>query len=104
MGIKPKDELTFDNWCQATFNKQQTLTKERMFAAYKLLDRDGDGRVDFDEIRHMFSLQGYTFSDENFKRFITEVDLDGDGVISYDEFEYMIQKMIDNQMVKDRKW
>lgn len=74
-------------------NKRKTLSKNRLQAAYNFLDRDGSGKVDFDEIRDMFRMKGYTFEEENFQQFMREVDLDGDGTISFVEFESMMQML-----------
>jgi len=51
-------------------NKRKTLSKKRLEAAYKFLDEDGSGKVDFDEIRVMFKQKGFEFTDETFNDFI----------------------------------
>lgn len=77
-------------------NKRKTLSRKRLQIAYQFLDKDGNGNIDFDEIRVMFSQKGFNFNDTTFQDFITEVDLDGDGQISFDEFERMMLKLANN--------
>jgi Ca2+-binding EF-hand superfamily protein len=58
--------IEFEEWCTATMNKRKVLNKNRLKEAYNYLDGDGNGKVDFDEIREMFRMKGYTFEEESF--------------------------------------
>ena len=51
--------IELEEWCTATMNKRKVLNKNRLKEAYNFLDGDGNGNVDFDEIRAMFKLKGY---------------------------------------------
>ena len=66
------------------------LTKSRLWAAFKLLDKDDSGKISYDEVRRMLSVEEATgLNDEHFKQMVDEIDVDGDGLISFDEFEKM---------------
>ncbi|KAL9237931.1 hypothetical protein vseg_012423 [Gypsophila vaccaria] len=53
-------------------------------SAFKLLDRDGDGKIDRHELKHLFTK---SLSDIELEEMIRELDVDGDGCISLDELQ-----------------
>jgi len=59
---------------------------EQVEAAFALFDHDGDGRITLDELRHLYSSLGKTFSEAELRDFLTEVDSDGSGTIEWNEF------------------
>lgn len=68
------------------------LTKPKMRAAFKLFDKNGNGKICYDELRNC--LQGEypdEFTEETFKELIKKIDLDGDGQINFKEFEKMMK-------------
>ena len=79
-------------------NKRKVLNKQRLQEAYNFLDRDGNGNVDFVEIREMFKSKGYDFDEQSFQQFMREVDIDGDGTINFQEFEKMMQILCNKQI------
>lgn len=62
--------IDYNEWCRATMNKNKILSQERLRAAYTFLDKDSNGKVDFAEIRGMFSQGGFDFSDQTFSQFV----------------------------------
>ncbi|MGV7467979.1 EF-hand domain-containing protein, partial [Mycobacterium kansasii] len=53
-------------------------------SAFNLLDRDGDGKIDRHELKHLFTK---SLTDSELEAMIREIDRDGDGCISLDELQ-----------------
>ncbi|KAK9290899.1 hypothetical protein L1049_009078 [Liquidambar formosana] len=55
--------------------------------AFKLIDRDGDGKIPWSELETLLSqVAGKPLSEDELLTMLTELDHDGDGCISLDEF------------------
>ena len=52
--------------------------------AFQLLDRDGNGYIDYDELRAVLLDKGETLTEEEFQRVIEELDANKDGRIEYE--------------------
>ena len=59
---------------------QEMVVKE----AFKLLDKDGNGYIDYDELRSVLREKGEALSEEEFQRVIDELDANKDGRIDYE--------------------
>nr|GMD90581.1 probable calcium-binding protein CML36 [Ipomoea batatas] len=58
-----------------------------LIQAFKLIDRDGDGKIQKEELEALLSLVGAEPpSEEEIDTMMSEVDRDGDGCISFEEF------------------
>ncbi|XP_074318408.1 putative calcium-binding protein CML36 [Silene latifolia] len=53
-------------------------------SAFKLLDRDNNGKIDRYELNSVFNS---TLSDDELREMIMEVDIDGDGFVTLDELQ-----------------
>ena len=43
-------------------------------AAFKIVDRDGSGSIDFEELKHAFHSLGYQIPDEKLRIMLADVD------------------------------
>jgi len=68
------------------------LKKEVLWSAFRVFDKDGDGRITKQELAAILKEQA---DGEAIKAMVSEVDLDGDGEISFDEFVKMMEKGVD---------
>ena len=59
---------------------QEMVVKE----AFKLLDKDGNGYIDYDELRSVLREKGEALSEEEFQQVIDELDANKDGRIDYE--------------------
>ncbi|KAH7963313.1 hypothetical protein HPB52_020536 [Rhipicephalus sanguineus] len=67
-----------------------TLTEEETRKLFKLFDRDRNGFITADELRHFMAALGEQLTDEQVDEMIREADMDGDVQISYDEFSALV--------------
>lgn len=47
--------LEFNEWCTATMDKSKMLKKPRLWAAFKMMDKDGSGSIEYEEVREVLS-------------------------------------------------
>ncbi|XP_061970374.1 calmodulin-like protein 8 [Populus nigra] len=59
---------------------------EELKEAFKVFDKDQDGYISPNELRHVMINLGEQLTDEELEQMIREADLDGDGQVSYEEF------------------
>ena len=57
-----------------------------------MFDKNGDGFISVDELRHVMTNLGEQMSIEEAEECIREVDQDGDGRVNYEEFIQMMMK------------
>ncbi|KAK2194832.1 bifunctional EF-hand domain/EF-Hand 1 [Babesia duncani] len=68
-------------------------TEEELVQAFKVFDRDGNGFISAQELRHVMTNLGEKLTNEEVEEMLREADVDGDGRINYEEFvKLMISK------------
>ena len=70
---------------------KSTDTEEEIREAFKVFDKDGNGFIDAQELRHVMTNLGEKLTDEEVNEMISEADKDGDGQINYEEFVKMMK-------------
>jgi calmodulin len=66
------------------------IFENEIAAAFKLADKDGDGKVTIDELRGAFKATEITISEEELQALFKEVDTNKNGTIEWLEFlKYM---------------
>lgn len=71
------------------------LKKEKLEAAFRLFDKDGDGYLTSDELQEVFNPgKQKDIDDQVWKDLIKEFDQNGDGKISLSEFKEMMAQLI----------
>ena len=58
--------------------------EEKLIEIFRMLDRDGSGKISKDEIKK--TLNNQKIREQDLNNFIKKFDLDGDGEIDYYEF------------------
>ncbi|KAG6773369.1 hypothetical protein POTOM_020643 [Populus tomentosa] len=59
---------------------------EELKEAFKVFDKDQDGYISPNELRHVMINLGEQLTDEELEEMIRQADLDGDGQVNYEEF------------------
>ena len=64
---------------------KKVITEDRLAKAFKMFDKDGNGKLSIEEIIEVFG------GEENYwKKVIEDVDLNKDGQVDYKEFKLMM--------------
>jgi len=82
--------IDYTEFIAATMTKHQYGTQERLWEAFRVFDKDGNGMITWDELEAV--LNSANVNRETAKKMIAEVDLDGDGCLSFEEFCDMMHK------------
>ncbi|KAF8652900.1 hypothetical protein AX16_004088 [Volvariella volvacea WC 439] len=61
--------------------------------AFKLFDKDGNGKISKSELKDMLHTMGEKVNDEELDLMISELDEDGNGEISFEEFVKVFSKV-----------
>ncbi len=72
--------IDYSEFVNATIGRNNLLTKERLETAFKMFDKNGDGRISAEEMRFLFN-EGKTqgIPEAIWKKWIDEVDKNSDG-------------------------
>ncbi|KAF2298450.1 hypothetical protein GH714_023613 [Hevea brasiliensis] len=69
---------------------KESEAEEELKEAFKVFDKDQDGYISPNELRHVMINLGEKLTDEEVELMIREADLDGDGQVNYEEFVRMM--------------
>ncbi|XP_022849765.1 calmodulin-like protein 8 isoform X1 [Olea europaea var. sylvestris] len=72
------------------FFYQEDDAEEELKEAFKVFDKDQNGYISANELRHVMINLGEKLTDEEVDQMIREADQDGDGQVNYDEFVQMM--------------
>eukprot|EP00358_Blepharisma_japonicum_P004666 CAMPEP_0202947822 /NCGR_PEP_ID=MMETSP1395-20130829/12324_1 /ASSEMBLY_ACC=CAM_ASM_000871 /TAXON_ID=5961 /ORGANISM="Blepharisma japonicum, Strain Stock R1072" /LENGTH=412 /DNA_ID=CAMNT_0049649377 /DNA_START=164 /DNA_END=1402 /DNA_ORIENTATION=- len=84
-------EIDYSEFIAATIQKSQLLSRERLEAAFKAFDLDGNGSISADELKTILG-RNQNCNDSVWQSIVSEVDQNGDGVIDFGEFTEMMLK------------
>ncbi|KAL9341715.1 hypothetical protein Peur_065040 [Populus x canadensis] len=62
--------------------------------AFCLFDKDGDGRITFEELATVIKSLDHGATEEDLRHMIREVDVDGNGTIEFGEFSNLMARKI----------
>mmetsp|Transcript_9594 Transcript_9594/g.21545 ORF Transcript_9594/g.21545 Transcript_9594/m.21545 type:complete len:250 (-) Transcript_9594:156-905(-) len=82
--------IEYTEFLAATIGDAQFMNEKKCWQAFKVFDRDGNGKITRDELKLV--LQGDEIGLKDAAAMIAEFDQDGDGEIDFDEFMAMMRK------------
>jgi calcium-dependent protein kinase len=86
--------IEYTEFVMATVNKQNMLSKEKLDRIFHVIDKDGNGYLDIEEIKCVLNPNNQReINNKVWLDLIKEFDQDGDGTISYDEFVDMMLRI-----------
>jgi calcium-dependent protein kinase len=59
--------IEFSEWCSASMDKRNLLSKERLRAAFTIFDKNGNGTIDFSEVKELLGRGGVDSKDADFR-------------------------------------
>jgi calmodulin len=80
-------KINFDEFI-LIMNKRSTEVdiEEELMEAFKIFDKDGNGRLESNELKHIMLTLGEKLTDEEIAEMISEADSKGLGYIDYKDF------------------
>jgi len=87
--------IDYTEFLAATLDKKLYLQEQQCWSAFRVFDRNGDGKISLDELK--FVLQNGEVTDafgagKDMESLLKEVDTSGDGEIDFQEFMAMMRK------------
>jgi len=87
-------EISYTEFLAATLSEEIYMREDYFDAAFKMLDKDNSGKIDFNEMLSILG-SGAAKNERVIAEAIQEIDENGDGEISYQEFMLMMAKGTD---------
>ncbi|KAF4677960.1 hypothetical protein FOL47_008064 [Perkinsus chesapeaki] len=86
--------IDYTEFIAATMDKKLYIKKDVCWAAFRVFDRDGNGKISKEELQEVLGNDDVrtALGSDLVTQMINEVDLNGDGEIDFDEFMQMMQK------------
>jgi len=83
--------INYTEFIAATMEKTSYLKEERLYACFKIFDKDGNGTITADELKEVLGTNDALKHESSYwEQMIREADSNGDGVIDYNEFLNMM--------------
>lgn len=94
--------IDYTEFVVAATNQSSITTQEKLQAAFRMFDKDGEGTISAEEISQVLNFGGSnSLSTEAVDAIIKQVDENGDGEIQFEEF-VMMMKGLDDAAAGDK--
>jgi calcium-dependent protein kinase len=86
--------IDYTEFLAATLDKRTYLKEDVCWSAFRVFDRNGDGKISQDELKQVLGDEAVagTVGESLAQQLLSEVDANGDGVIDFEEFMAMMKK------------
>jgi calcium-dependent protein kinase len=86
--------IDYTEFLAATLDKRTYLKEDVCWSAFRVFDRNGDGKISQDELKQVLGDEAVagTVGQTLAQQLLSEVDANGDGVIDFEEFMAMMKK------------
>merc|ERR1712048_1435110 len=81
-------KVDYTEWLTATMNRKDYEKECIIWSAFRVFDRNGDGKITENEVERLLASQELqkVVGDSVVKALLSEVDTNGDGAITFEEF------------------
>jgi len=80
------DTIEFNEFLQMMSKQMRNYTQDSLRDAFRIFDKDDDGLISVDELRHIMLSFGEKMSEKELDEMISEANCDKDGHIDYEDF------------------
>ena len=85
--LEENGEIDFDSFINIVNRREKYVdTEEEVLNAFKIFDKEGNGLININELKHIMLTVGKNLSEPEINDMLKEADIDGDGYINYEEF------------------
>ena len=85
--LEVNGEINFEKFVSVVNRRENDIdTEEELIKAFKVFDKDGNGLINLNELKHIMLKVGNNISESEIDQMLNEADIDMDGFINYEEF------------------
>ena len=103
--------IDYDEFMTAAADREKLLNTENLRNAFKALDKNGNGKIEAEEIKGAFThgnidqlgFHGVEVSELFWEKLMKELDQNKDGEISYEEFEAHMMELVEQGKYHQRE-
>jgi len=85
-------EIDYSEFLHATLDRRRYLTDEALLAAFRVFDRNGDGGICREELKHVLCSCSHDMDGccQRVLELLNDIDVSGDGLVDFGEFKDMM--------------
>jgi calmodulin len=85
--LEVNGEINFEKFVSIVNRREYDVdTEEELLNAFKIFDKEGNGLINLDELKHIMLKVGKNLSESEIDEMLKDADIDMDGFINYEEF------------------
>lgn len=85
--LEGNGEINFEKFVSIVNRRDKDVdNEEEVLNAFKLFDKEGNGLININDLKHIMLTCGNNFSETEINDLLKEADIDMDGYINYEEF------------------
>ena len=77
--------ISYNEFLTSIIDSKKFITNDRLDKAFRLFDKDGNGKLSIEEIRGIFG-----GDEEKWQQIIQDIDLNEDGEVDFEEFKQLM--------------
>ena len=87
LDLEGNGEINYEDFLTIVKRREKDVDKEEeVLNAFKLFDKEGNGLININELKHIMLTVGNNITEEELNDLLKEADTDNDGYINYEEF------------------